>query len=239
MSAAAPASASASPDRDAENRRRSGGPKARAGAAQITGEVVHEPVHRAVKDALPALTSCYDDGIKKNAQLKGRVIFSFSIDAAGSAKDVKPDGDMPDKSVIECAQKAIAGAKFPKPKAGMVTVRYPILFSPGETIAGKPAAEAAQADLQKALADAGATEVDAKPKEGAAGAVTITGRSGAGPFTVTFVPKSAGPNVLDSKEIERLATTGIVYTDDAFVLALELTPFTEADKLFKAVVKER
>lgn len=232
------ASASAAPgDRPDFERKRSAGPKARPGAAQITGDILHESVHRAIRESLPSLVGCYQDGLKKNAQLKGKVIFSFTIDASGAAKDVKPDPDMKDKDVIDCATRIVSGLSFGKPKAGMVTVRYPILFSPGDDVAGKPAKDASQADVEKALTDAGATGVTAKPKEGTKGAVLITGKNGAADFTVTFVPQTG--DRIDAAEIERLASKGVVYTDEALVVAVESISPQEAEKVLKAIVKER
>jgi hypothetical protein len=238
--AAAPPSASASAsagDRPDFERKRSGGPKARPGAAQITGDILHEPVHRAIRESLPSLVGCYADGIKKNAQLKGKVIFSFTIESSGAAKEVKPDADMKDKSVIDCATRVVSGLSFPKPKAGVVSVRYPILFSPGDDVAGKPAKDATQADVEKALADAGATGVTAKPKDGAQGAVVITGKNGAADFTIVFVPQAGAK--LDPAEIDKLAAKGVVYTDDTLLVAVESSSPQEAEKVLKAIVKER
>ena len=233
-----PPSASAAPaDRPDFERKRTGGPKARAGAAQITGDILHESVHRPIRESLPSLVGCYEEGIKKNAQLKGRIMFSFTIDASGAAKEVKPDAEMKDKSVIDCATRIVSGLTFGKPKAGLVTVRYPILFSPGDDVAGEAAKDVGQADIEKALADAGATGVAAKPKDGTKGAVLLTGKNGASDFTVTFVPQSAGK--LDGAEIDNLASKGVVYTDDALVVAVESTSPQEAEKVLKAIVKER
>jgi hypothetical protein len=236
--AATPPSASAAAaDRPDFERKRSGGPKARAGAAQIAGDILHESVHRPIRESLPSLVGCYADGIKKNAQLKGRIMFTFTIDAGGSAKEVKPDAEMKDKSVIDCATRIVSGLSFGKPKAGVVTVRYPILFSPGDDIGGKPAKDVTQADVERALADAGATDVAAKPKEGTQGAVVLTGKNGAAGFTLTFVPQSG--TKLDAAEIDKLASKGVVYTDEALVVAVESTSPQEAEKVLKAIVKER
>lgn len=221
-----------------ESRRRTGGPHVRVGAAQITGDILHEPLHRAFRQSLSDLRSCYDAGLKKNPQLKGRVIFTLTIDEAGSTKDLKSDPDMKDAAVVDCAEKVIAGVKLPKPKAGQVSVRYPILFSPGDAINGKAPKDATRADVEKALVEAGATEVAAKPKEGLKDVSVITGKSGATPFTITFFPASAVEK-LDDKAIAEAETKGFVYADEGMVLAVESSVIAESERLLRIVVKER
>jgi hypothetical protein len=239
VSTAAPApSASASAALTGESRKRQGGPRARAGAAQITGDIVHEPVHRAVRENLGALKDCYQKGLDKNAQLKGRIIFSFTLDGGGTAKELKPDAELKDNTVIECAKTAMSSISYPKPKAGVVSVRYPILFSPGDTINDKAPKDATQADVEKALADAGATEVSAKPKDGAKGVVVFTGKAGGNAFTLTFAPASAAAS-FDDKAIAELEQKGFVYTDGPFLVAVESVVIAESERLLKAVVKER
>ena len=238
VTSAAPAPSASAPALTGESRRRVGGPRARVGAAQITGDIVHEPVHRAVRESLGSLKDCYQKGLDKNPQLKGRIIFSFTLDSGGAAKDLKPDAELKDNTVIECAKSAMSSVGFPKPKSGVVSVRYPILFSPGDTINDKPPKDATQADLEKALADAGATEVAAKPSEGAKGVVVFTGKAGGNAFTLTFAPASAG-GALDDKAIGDLEQKGFVYTDGPLVVAVESAIVAESERLLKAVVKER
>ncbi len=220
-----------------ESRRRVGGPRARAGAAQITGEILHEPVHRAVRESVPALKGCYDEAIKKSAALKGRIIFTFSLGADGAMKDLAPDADLKDTALIECAQRVFAGLKLPKPKSGMVTVRYPILFSPGDTIQGKPAKGAGPADVEKALRDAGVTDLSTKPSDAPKGGAVLSGKHGNIAFSVTVFPSTSGAP--DAKQVEALEKLGLVYTDEGLLLAFEAPSLGDAEKIFRAVVIER
>jgi hypothetical protein len=230
---------SASAPAPAEERRRSGGPEVRTGAPQVSGKMLHEPLHRVVRQAFPQLLACYEDGLKKNPKLKGRILFDFVIKAEGGARDVKPNAELSDKSVVECATRIISGLPFPKPEGGMVTVTYPLLFSAGDDVNGRPAKDAAQADVEKALADAGATDVAAKPMEGKKGASVVTGKLDGASFTVTVVPAPAGSAVFDAKEIEGLEARGIVYTDEGFFLAVETDKPALLEKAFRSIVKER
>jgi hypothetical protein len=38
---------------------------------------------------------------------------------------------MPDGGVVSCVVRAFYGLSFPQPEGGIVTVVYPIMFSPG------------------------------------------------------------------------------------------------------------
>jgi hypothetical protein len=40
--------------------------------------------------------------------------------------------DMPDAAVVQCVVRAYYGLSFPQPEGGIVTVVYPIMFSPGD-----------------------------------------------------------------------------------------------------------
>jgi hypothetical protein len=49
----------------------------------------------------------------------------------GSVSNVGGGGDIPDGGVISCVTRAFYGLSFPQPEGGIVTVSYPIVFSPG------------------------------------------------------------------------------------------------------------
>jgi hypothetical protein len=50
----------------------------------------------------------------------------------GAVSNVGNGGsDMPDGGVVSCVVRAFYGLSFPQPEGGIVTVVYPIMFSPG------------------------------------------------------------------------------------------------------------
>jgi hypothetical protein len=54
------------------------------------------------------------------------------IGREGSVTNVQNGGsDIPDSGVVSCVVSAFYGLSFPTPEAGIVTVSYPIMFSPG------------------------------------------------------------------------------------------------------------
>ena len=75
---------------------------------------------------------CYEQGLIRNPNLEGRVEVRFVINRDGSVANVSNGGsDLPDSGVIGCVVNAYYGLSFPQPEGGIVTVAYPIMFSPG------------------------------------------------------------------------------------------------------------
>jgi hypothetical protein len=65
------------------------------------------------------------------------VTTSFVIGRDGAVTSATDAGsDLPDPSVVSCVVRAFYGLSFPQPEGGIVTVKYPITFSPLETPAG-------------------------------------------------------------------------------------------------------
>jgi len=74
---------------------------------------------------------CYEQGLKSNPRLGGRVTTRFIIGRDGSVSSVANGGsDLPDRHVVECVQRAFWGLSFPQPEDGIVTVVYPLVFTP-------------------------------------------------------------------------------------------------------------
>jgi outer membrane biosynthesis protein TonB len=75
---------------------------------------------------------CYEQGLVRNPNLEGRVAVRFVIGRDGAVSNVSNGGtDLPDGNVVSCVIGAYYGLSFPAPERGIVTVTYPIFFSPG------------------------------------------------------------------------------------------------------------
>jgi hypothetical protein len=107
-------------------------PRVRMGATTVKGRLPPEVVQRIVRQNFGRFRLCYENGLKANPKLEGRVSVTFVIDRSGAVGSVKADGDMPDRAVRDCVARAFHGLSFPAPEGGIVTVVYPILFSPPE-----------------------------------------------------------------------------------------------------------
>lgn len=105
----------------------------RMGSTQVTGKLPPEVVQRIVRQNFGRFRLCYEDGLKRKPDLAGKVEIAFVIDRNGAVeKPVSRGSDLADAKVVECVRRAFLGLSFPQPEQGTVTVRYPIMFSPGK-----------------------------------------------------------------------------------------------------------
>lgn len=109
-------------------------PTVRAGAASVSGALPPEVVTRIVRQNFGRFRLCYENGLKNNPNLQGRVSVRFVIRADGEVMNVGNGGsDMPDGNVVTCVVRAFHALSFPEPEnKQFVTVVYPIMFSPGD-----------------------------------------------------------------------------------------------------------
>jgi outer membrane biosynthesis protein TonB len=70
-------------------------------------------------------------GLTSNPNLEGRVTVRFVIGRDGAVSNVSSGGDLPNAQVTSCVGSAFYGLSFPPPEAGIVTVSYPIMLTPG------------------------------------------------------------------------------------------------------------
>jgi hypothetical protein len=74
---------------------------------------------------------CYERGLAKNPNLEGRVAVRFVIGLDGTVtRSELAEADLPDPQVRACLVNAYTSLVFPRPEGGLVTVVYPIVFSP-------------------------------------------------------------------------------------------------------------
>ncbi|MFT3767196.1 MAG: AgmX/PglI C-terminal domain-containing protein [Minicystis sp.] len=103
-----------------------------ASGMSVSGRLPPEVVSRILRANQGRFRSCYAAGLRTNPNLMGRVTARFVIDRDGYVSLVQNGGlDMPDASVVSCVVRALYGLHFPRPDAGIVTVAYPLHFSPG------------------------------------------------------------------------------------------------------------
>jgi hypothetical protein len=101
-----------------------------AGGVQTNGHLPPEVIQRVVRQNFGRFTACYQVGLRTNPSLSGRVATKFLISREGTVTVASDGGsDIPDESVKQCVIRSFASLSFPEPD-GMVTVVYPIMFSP-------------------------------------------------------------------------------------------------------------
>jgi hypothetical protein len=108
-------------------------PLIRQGATTVQGRLPPEVVQRIVRQHLGSFRRCYENGLRSDPQLQGRVSVRFVIGRDGKVSNVANAGsDLPSASVLACVVRAFQGIIFPAPDGGMVVVTYPLVFSPGD-----------------------------------------------------------------------------------------------------------
>ncbi len=103
-----------------------------SGQTVVSGRLPPEVVQRIVRQNYGRFRMCYENGLRGNPNLTGRVAVRFVIGREGSVSNAANGGsDMPDAGVVSCVVQAFYGLSFPTPENGIVSVTYPIMFSPG------------------------------------------------------------------------------------------------------------
>ncbi len=109
------------------------GPYCRCGmGVNVSGRLPPEIIQRIVRQNFGRFRACYEAGLARSPTLAGTVSTRFVIGRDGNVANVGDGGSsMPDAAVTSCVLRAFYGVSFPQPEGGIVTVTYPIVFSPG------------------------------------------------------------------------------------------------------------
>jgi tetratricopeptide (TPR) repeat protein len=115
-------------------------PRMREGATSVNGRLPPEVIQRIVRQNFGRFRLCYENGLRNNPNLQGRVAVKFVIDHTGAVSTSADGGSsLPDQGVVGCIVRGFGNLSFPEPEGGAVTVVYPIELSPGD---GSPVAAA-------------------------------------------------------------------------------------------------
>ena len=101
------------------------------GADQVTGDLDKAIIRRYIRRSMPRIRFCYEKQLQVDPNLRGTITVQFIINPVGQV--LRSVGSGFDKKVADCVAAAIQAIQFPKPKgAGLVMVRYPFHFTPGQ-----------------------------------------------------------------------------------------------------------
>ena len=107
-------------------------PRMQVGATSVSGRIPPEVIQRIVRQNFGRFRLCYENALRNNPNLQGRVAVAFVIGRDGAVSSVQNGGsDLPDSSAVSCVVRSFYGLSFPAPDGGIVTVNYPIIFTPG------------------------------------------------------------------------------------------------------------
>ena len=86
-----------------------------------------------VKELLPDIRTCHNEGLAAQPDLTGRLVIEMVIGKDGMVSSVESDPEkttLDSTEVIDCVIEAIAQLEFPPPEGdGIVIVVYPFLFA--------------------------------------------------------------------------------------------------------------
>ncbi len=97
----------------------------------IDGEISAEALTRVVKTGQRAIMACYENELKRNPTLKGRIKLGITINTQGKVAKIDTiDNTMKNPAVENCVTSRMGSWRFPTPKGGEVYVEYPFIFQP-------------------------------------------------------------------------------------------------------------
>lgn len=108
-------------------------PQVRQAMAQVKGALDKDIIRRIVRAHINEVRHCYNQGLVRDPNLKGRVAVQFTIGPTGKVPvAVVAQSSLKDGSVANCVAKAVKRWTFPKPQGGgNVVVTYPFVLEPG------------------------------------------------------------------------------------------------------------
>jgi len=214
-------------------------PHVRIERPKVKGGLPPEIVQRVARRRIPELRNCWKDA--DDRYLGGKIEASFVVDAKGAVDTTKltvsSSGDA--APLVPCATEAFAKLQFPEPENGVVTVKLPITFTPGDldgTIHGHPLSDVTLDDVLQALKDAGYDKVETKPR-GDTGVEEIEATRGDEHVSLVFVPFEEKRARLTEEEWVALEAEGLVHHFRGFALAVRGHDRVVAKTLLVALIK--
>jgi hypothetical protein len=106
-------------------------PRVVEATVEVNGRIPREVIQRVVHENFGRFRLCYENGLRGNPALQGRVVVKFTIDRTGAvAMSADGGSDLADAKVARCVVRGFGNLSFPPPGGGMVTVVYPVVLSP-------------------------------------------------------------------------------------------------------------
>ena len=96
------------------------------------GKAVRQDISARMATTRPTLAGCYEKALKEHRRLHGRIVVKFET-AAGTGKFTNVrvvHNQLLDKDVEACVVDAVSGLSLAKPQKTVVSVEYPINFTP-------------------------------------------------------------------------------------------------------------
>jgi outer membrane biosynthesis protein TonB len=99
-------------------------------AAGGSGMLEPGEVAGVVNRRIGAIKGCYEQALKRDPTLQGKITIRFTISGSGKVSDAKCIVNELPPAVCSCVQDSFLRFRFPPPEGGAVTFEYPFLFTP-------------------------------------------------------------------------------------------------------------
>jgi len=108
-------------------------PKVKRGKDDIVGPVDKDAIRRVVRSHINQVRHCYNQGLTRDPNMRGRVAVKFAIGPTGRVlSSIVSENGVGDRDVGTCVANAVRRWKFPAPHGGgSAMVTYPFSFVPG------------------------------------------------------------------------------------------------------------
>ena len=108
-------------------------PRVRQAKPEVTEGLDRDIIRRIVRAHINEVRYCYNEGLERDPDLRGRVSIRFKITPNGRVGETSVEASsLGDTKVETCVEQAVQRWKFPKPQNGeSVVVTYPFVLSPG------------------------------------------------------------------------------------------------------------
>ncbi len=104
--------------------------KMSSGRADIIGTFNQSSLKRTIRRYEPSIRSCYEQELRRNPNLSGKVYIDFTIGVTGKVTRASVGrSSLKSRAVESCIVARVKGWRFPKPPDGEVEITYPIVFS--------------------------------------------------------------------------------------------------------------
>lgn len=105
-------------------------PRIRQEGAEVRGSLSKEAIRRTIQRHLNEVRFCYENALRTQPELAGRVQVAFVITTAGEVQQANVvESGLHNSGVERCIAEAVKRWTFPAPDGGgYVTVRYPFVF---------------------------------------------------------------------------------------------------------------
>ncbi len=101
-----------------------------ASTPEVDGNLDQKAVARSIKRRLGAIKACYNRELKRNPDLKGKIVVRFTIETNGRVGQIfVVSNTMGNDKVANCIINKMRRWRFPRPSGGPVGVSFPFVFS--------------------------------------------------------------------------------------------------------------